>query len=147
MRNEPVGRPMEILMIEDSLTFARITMGALTKAEVKHRLSWLSDGNEALDFLYRRHRFRRAPRPDLILLDLGLPGKDGRAVLAEIKADEELTQIPVVVMTASEAAEDRAMSRRLGVDGYVTKPVDFEKFLMLVEELKDHWREDLVLPC
>lgn len=147
MRNEPVGRPMEILMLEDSLTFARITMGALKKAEVRHRLSWLSDGNEALDFLHRRHRFRRAPRPDLILLDLGLPGKDGRDVLAEIKADEELAQIPVVVMTASAAVEDREMGRRLGVAGYVTKPVDFEKFLALVEELKDHWQEDLVLPC
>lgn len=147
MASEAIGRPMEILMVEDSLMFARITMGALKEAGVKHRLTWLSDGVQALDFLHRRARFARAPRPDLILLDLGLPEKDGREVLAEIKADSALGDIPVVVMTGSEELQDRELSERLQVAAYVTKPVDFEKFLQLVQDLKEHWHEDMVLPC
>jgi len=145
MRRDTIGRPMEILMAEDSLTFARITMGALR--EVKHRLTWLTDGADALDFLKRRGRFARAPRPDLILLDLGLPKMDGREVLAEIKADDDLRTIPVVIMTGSEAEEDRQLGEALQVAAYVTKPVDFDKFLQLVADLKEHWQEDMVLPC
>ena len=147
MRRDTIGRPMEILMVEDSLMFARVTMGALRKGGVKHRLTWLTDGVDALDFLHRRSRFRRAPRPDLILLDLGLPKMDGREVLAEIKADENLKSIPVVVMTGSEADDDRRLSESLDVESYVTKPVDFEKFVQLVADLNDHWHEDMVLPC
>jgi len=147
MRSETIGRPMEILMVEDSLMFARITMGALKQADVKHRMTWMTNGLDAMEFVYRQGRFRRAPRPDLILLDLGLPEKDGREVLAELKTNEDLKSIPVVVMTGSEAQEDRDLGERLEVDGYVTKPVDFDKFLGLVNELKHHWHEDMVLPC
>ena len=147
MRDDTIGRPMEVLLVEDSLMFARILMGALTQNSVKHRLTWLTDGVTALDFLYRRGMYARAPRPDLILLDLGLPEKDGREVLAEVKADDDLAKIPVVIMTGSESEDDRKMSESLNVAGYVTKPVDFEKFLALVRELKHHWQEDMVLPC
>ena len=147
MRHDTIGRPMEILMVEDSLMFARITMAALKDGGVKHRMTWLTDGHDALEFLHRRGRFRRAPRPDLLLLDLGLPKIDGREVLMEVKSDDGLRTIPVVVMTGSEDVEDRRLGERLQVEGYVTKPVCFDKFLVLVNELREHWQEDMVLPC
>ena len=146
MKSEAVGRPMEILLIEDSVTSARFTMGALRKGQIQHRLTWLRDGEDALEFLHRRGKFVRAPRPDLILLDLGLPKKDGREVLAEIKQDEDLKKIPVVILTASTAAEDMLISERLQVEGYLTKPVDLEKFLWLVKELKGYWLQGVILP-
>ena len=146
MRAGSDGRPMEILMVEDSLTFARITMGALRSGGIEHRFSWLSSGQEALEFLHRRGKYRRAPKPDLILLDLGLPEVDGRQVLAEIRADEQLRQIPVVVMTVSARPEDARECERLGVDGYLTKPVDLQKFLWLVRELQSYWQEDVIVP-
>ena len=146
MKSEAVGRPMEILLIEDSVTSARFTMGALRKGQIQHRLTWLRDGEEALEFLHREGKFLRAPRPDLILLDLGLPKKDGREVLAEIKEDEDLKRIPVVILTASTAAEDVLIGERLRVEGYLTKPVDLEKFLWLVKELKGYWLQGVILP-
>jgi chemotaxis family two-component system response regulator Rcp1 len=147
MTEQTVGRPMEILMIEDSLTFARITMGALRNGNFAHRLTWLTDGEEALEFLHRRLKYVQAPRPDLILLDLGLPKIDGRDVLANIKSDDELRRIPVVIMTASTSENDRIESERLDVDAYLTKPVDLGKFLALVKELKSYWHEDMILPA
>src|SRR3990172_10858989 len=141
-----VGSPMEILMVEDSLTFARITMGALRQGQIHHRFTWLTDGEEALEFLHRRGKYARAPRPDLVLLDLGLPKIDGRDVLADIRSDDDLRTIPVVVMTASTSGEDRIESERLEVEAYLTKPVDLRKFLALVKDLKNYWREDVALP-
>ncbi len=146
MTGETVGRPMDILLIEDSLTSARFTMGALKKGPVQHRLTWLSDGKEAMEFLNRQGKYARAPRPDLILLDLGLPKKDGRQVLTEIKADDDLKGIPVVVLTASNDPEDIAKSEELNVERYLTKPVDLEKFLWLVKELKEYWHASVILP-
>jgi chemotaxis family two-component system response regulator Rcp1 len=146
MTGETVGRPMEILLVEDSLTAARLAIGALKKAPVPHRLTWLTDGEEASEFVYRRGRFARAPRPDVILLDLTLPKKDGRAFLAEIKAVEELKTIPVVVLTGSTDEEDIAQTQLLQVDGYITKPVDIEKFLKLIRDLARYWRADMILP-
>jgi two-component system, chemotaxis family, response regulator Rcp1 len=146
MSSTIVGRPMEILMVEDSLMFARITMGALRRGGIAHRLTWLEDGVDALDFLNRIGRFRRAPRPDLILLDLSLPKRDGREVLASIKEDYDLQSIPVVVMTASTSDEDRDASERMDVAAYLTKPVNLEKFLQLVGRLRHFWREDMILP-
>jgi chemotaxis family two-component system response regulator Rcp1 len=140
------GRSMEILLVEDSLVFARITIAALKKGELSHRLTLVVDGVEALEFLRREGKFARAPRPDLVLLDLGLPKKDGREVLAEIKADDGLNSIPVVVMTASEHEEDIRECERLGVDAYITKPVDLSKFIDLVKQLKNAWSDDLALP-
>lgn len=147
MQKPTTGRPMEILMVEDSLTFARITMMALQKGNIEHRFTWLTDGQEALEFLHQCGKYRRAPQPDLILLDLGLPTIDGREVLAEIKLDDELCCIPVVVMTASTSFEDRIESELLDVEAYLTKPVDLSKFLELVRDLKEYWHEDMILPA
>ena len=145
---EAVGRPMEVLLIEDSLVSARITIGALRKGKVQHRMTWLTDGNDALDFIYQRQRFCRAPRPDLILLDLGLPGRDGREILADIKGNDELKEIPVVVLTGSQSSyEDFQESEQLSVEGYMNKPVDLEKFLFLVKELKQYWHAGVIVPA
>ena len=139
-------RPMEILMIEDSLSCGKITIGALRLGRIEHRITWLTDGLEALEFLFQQGKFTYAPRPDLILLDLGLPKVDGREVLCEIKADEELCDIPVVVMTVSTDEEDRLMSERLQVEEYMTKPIDLIKFLTIIKRLKSYWHEDMILP-
>lgn len=146
MRFENIGRPMEILLVEDSLSFARITIQALRKGQVEHRMTWFADGNRASDFLFQRGIYTRAPEPDLILLDLGLPGKDGRELLREIKSDGILHSIPVVVMTASSAWEDMQECERLGVASYMTKPINLPKFLSLVHELNHYWHEDMIVP-
>jgi len=147
MNKECIGRPMEILLVEDSLMFARIAIEALRKSDIRHRMTLVVDGQEATDFLQRVGRFARAPRPDLVLLDLGLPKKDGRSVLAEVKADEELRDIPVVVVTGSEDEADLERSRLLGVDGYMTKPVDLDQFLSLIKRLRHAWHSDIALPA
>ena len=146
MPNQTIGRPMEILLVEDGLVDASVTIAALKKGQVQHRMTLIRDGAEAMEFLQQQGKFARAPRPDLILLDLGLPKKDGRQVLQEIKADESLSQIPVVIMTSSDDEEDRVQSQLLGVDAFVTKPVDFEKFLTVVRQLRRYLHADLILP-
>jgi CheY-like chemotaxis protein len=146
MNRELVGRPMEILLIEDNFTDAALTIRALERGQVRHRLTLVRDGAEALEFLRRQGRFARAPRPDLILLDLNLPRIDGRELLSDLKSDDDLSSIPVVIMTGSEDYEDELRSQRLNVEGYVTKPVDMPKFLSIVKELKDYWMSDVILP-
>ncbi len=146
MGENTVGRPMEILLVEDSLTSARLTMGSLRNGDVQHRLTWLRDGADAVEFLYKRDKYRQAPRPDLILLDLGLPGKDGREILSDIKSDDQLKKIPVVVLTASTDEKDIAETKRLEVENYLTKPVDIEQFLRVVDELSQYWHADMILP-
>lgn len=145
-RVDTVGRPMEILLVEDSLVAAKLTMGALRNGQVQHRMTWLTDGGEALNFVHQKGIYAKAPRPDLILLDLGLPGRDGRDVLAEIKADPELKKIPVVVLTASTSEEDLTAAQKLHVDGYMNKPVNMDQFLQLVKQLKDFWHAGIILP-
>ncbi|MCA9102427.1 MAG: response regulator [Planctomycetales bacterium] len=146
MQTENVGRPMEILLVEDSLVDARITIGALSKAQFKHRLTLTRDGCEATDFIERQGIFTRAPRPDLILLDLRLPKKDGLQVLTELKANSELSVTPVVVLTGSEDERDLEECQALGVDSYITKPVNLDKFLGVVTELRRYWQSDVILP-
>lgn len=146
MSHNTVGRPMEIMLVEDSLMSARLAMGALKRGNIQHRLTWLTDGEEALEFLLRMGKYAQAPRPDLILLDLGLPKKDGREVLAELKADHELHDIPVVVLTASTSQEDAIRSEFLQVESYMTKPVDIRKFLKVVKELERFWHADMIVP-
>ena len=144
---EVVGRPMEILLVEDSLVDARLTMEALRRGGIKHRLTIVRDGEEAMQFLHQEDRFARAPRPDLILLDLQLPKKDGREVLDEVKVDLNLQSIPVVILSASQAHEDLLRGEMLRVEGYMVKPVDLDKFMQLVRQLKDFWHADVILPA
>jgi len=138
---------MEILLVEDGLVDARLVIGALEQGGFRHRLTLVRDGEEALEFIFQRGQFARAPRPDLILLDLMLPGKSGLDVLNEVKSFEDLREIPVVVMTASVAEEDRLQCDSLKVDGYIIKPFNLEKFLDLVRTLKKYWLDDVILPA
>jgi CheY-like chemotaxis protein len=144
MPNETVGRPMEILLVEDSLMFARIAIGALQKGQVQHRLTWLSDGSEALQFLQREGKYAVAPRPDLLLLDLKLPGIDGRELLARVRSDSELKSLPVVVMTGD---GEKAQLGELTVEAFLTKPLDLAKFIEIIQKLSSFWQEDMVLPA
>ena len=146
MSRGTIGRPMEILLIEDGLIDARLTIAALQKSGLKHRLTLTRDGAEAVRFLRREEQFTHVPRPDLILLDLHLPKKDGREVLDDIRADPDLKRIPVVVLTASDDPEDKLRTELQHVDSYMTKPVDFDKFLEVVRQLRKFWMADIVLP-
>ena len=137
---------MELLLVEDSLSDIRVTMAALSRGNISHRLTIARTGEEAIEFLYRRGIFARAPRPDLILLDLRLPKMDGQEVLEIVKADFDLKDIPVVVMTMSGDEDDLVRCQLHHVDAYVTKPVDLEKFLVLVRDLKHLWHKDMTLP-
>ena len=143
MPNETVGRPMEILLVEDSLMFARIAIGALQIGQVQHRLTWLSDGSEALQFLRREGKYAVAPRPDLLLLDLKLPGLDGRELLARVRSDAGLKTLPVVVMTGD---GEKAQLGDLTVEAFLTKPLDLTKFIEIVQNLSSFWQADMVLP-
>ncbi len=132
--------------IEDNPGDARLAIEALKDGGVQHRLTLIPDGTEAMQFLHREKWYARAPRPDLILLDLNLPGMDGRLVLQEIKNDVALEQVPVVILTASQDHEDLLRSEQLNVDGYMTKPVDMPKFITLVKQLKSFWHAEVMLP-
>jgi chemotaxis family two-component system response regulator Rcp1 len=147
MSNSLVGRPMEILLVEDSLMDARVTIEALKEGHVQHRLTLVRDGEEAIQFLRQEGRFARAPKPDLVLLDLMLPKKNGLEVLTELRTDLALKDLPVVVLTASEHEEDRTQCELFHVDSYISKPVNLEKFLSIVKELKRCWRDDVILPA
>ena len=141
-----VGRPMEILLIEDSRADARLTMEALKEGRVKHRLTIVRDGEEAMMFLHQEKWFARAPRPDLILLDLNLPRKNGREVLAEIKADADLRKIPIVVLTTSSAEEDILKAYDLNANCYVVKPVGFDNFMEAMQSIRHFWFSVVTLP-
>jgi len=127
--------PIEILLVEDNPGDERLTREALKEGKVYHKLHWAKDGVEAMDFLYRRGKWNDAPRPDIILLDLNLPKKDGREVLQDIKNDDTLKRIPVVVLTTSKAEEDVLKTYNLHANCYVTKPVDLEKFIVVVKSI------------
>jgi two-component system, chemotaxis family, response regulator Rcp1 len=141
-----IARPIEILLVEDNLGDARLTQETLREAKVRNRLSHVRDGVEALAFLRREGAHADAPRPDLILLDLNLPRKDGREVLAEIKQDERLRRIPVVVLTVSQADEDILRVYNLNANCYITKPVDLEQFIKVVRSIEDFWLAIVKLP-
>jgi len=145
MSQDAIGRPMEILLIEDSLMAARLSMGALAKSGIEHRLSWMNDGQEARDFLTQSGKYARAPCPDLILLDLHLPEVDGLTLLREIRKCDRLKEIPVLIMTGTAGDEDVAEFEKMDVQGFLVKPIDLEKFLALVETLKDYWKKDMIV--
>ena len=141
------GRPIEILLVEDNPGDVRLTKEALHEGKVYSNLHWARDGVEALEFLRQEGAHRAAPRPDIILLDLNLPKKDGREVLSAIKSDEQLMQIPVVVLTTSSAEEDVFRSYKLHANCYVTKPVDLDKFLQVVKSIDTFWLTVVTLPA
>ena len=139
-------RPVEILLVEDSPSDAELTVEALKEARVRNRLSIVEDGVEAMQYLRHEGRFADMPRPDLIMLDLNLPRKDGREVLCEIKADDNLRLIPVVVLTTSRAEQDVLQAYQLNANCYITKPVDFEQFLNVIRSIEAYWLLVVTLP-
>lgn len=138
--------PIEILLVEDSPGDVRLTHEALKDAKITNTLHVIEDGVLALDFLYKRPPFESAPRPDLILLDLNLPRKNGREVLAEIKSNDSLKSIPVVVLTTSSSEEDVLRAYNLHANCYITKPVDFNQFTSVIRTIKDFWLTVVTLP-
>ena len=135
-----------VLLIEDNPGDVRLTREALKEGKVYSNLHWAKDGVEALEFLRHQGRFAGVPRPDIILLDLNLPKKDGREVLSEIKNDDDLKRIPVVILTTSKAEEDVLRSYQLHANCYVTKPVDLEKFIVVVQSIDMFWLTVATLP-
>jgi len=141
------SKAIEILLIEDNAGDARLAREALRDAKVRNHLSWMPDGVEALAFLRREGRHAAAPRPDLILLDLNLPRKDGREVLSELKADPGLKRIPVVILTTSQAEEDVLRAYHLNANCYISKPVDLDQFMKVVKTIEDFWLTIVKLPA
>jgi two-component system, chemotaxis family, response regulator Rcp1 len=137
---------VDILLVEDNPGDARLLREALAEAKIRNRLHVVADGAEALAYLRRQDTFAAAVRPDLILLDLNLPGKDGREVLAEIKRDEDLRRIPVVILTTSQAEADVARAYDLHANAYVTKPLHMEQFITVVKSIEDFWLTIVKLP-
>jgi CheY-like chemotaxis protein len=144
---ETLSQP--ILLVEDSPEDFETTERALRKSGLKNPIFRCSDGDEALDFLHRRGRFadpETSPRPGVILLDLNLPGTDGREVLNEVKTDPNLKQIPVIVLTTSKDDRDIEVCYRCGANSYIQKPVDLDGFMKAIERLNDYWFEVVILP-
>ena len=146
MTRQLFGQPIEILLVEDSAGDVRLTMEALKGAKVSNRLHVARDGVEAMAFLRQQREYADAPRPDLILLDLNMPRKNGREVLAETKADEDLKRIPVVILTISQAEEDVLRAYDLHANCYITKPVDLNQFLEVIQAIEDFWLTIVKLP-
>ncbi len=146
MSATPVHKHIEILLVEDSPADILIAHEALSEAKLLNTIHEAVDGVEALDFLHQRGKFASAPRPDLILLDLNLPRKNGREVLEEIKLDPGLMTIPVVVLTTSSAEEDILRSYNLHANCYVVKPVDFHEFIKAVQSIRHFWFSVVTLP-
>jgi CheY-like chemotaxis protein len=144
--NKPVAEPVEILLVEDNSGDARLAMEALKDAKVINNLHWVKDGVEAMEFLRREGEYSHAPRPDVVLLDLNLPRKDGREVLVEIKSDADLRRIPVVILTISADEQDILRSYNTYANCYITKPLDLDRFMEVVKSIEDFWLEIVKLP-
>ena len=138
--------PIEILLVEDNPGDIRLTQEALKEGKVRNNLNVAQDGVEALAFLNREGRYANASRPDVILLDLNLPKKDGREVLAEIKEDPDLRRIPVVILTTSQAEKDILQTYNLHANCYITKPVELDEFLEVVKAIDEFWLTIVKLP-
>jgi len=141
------GEPIEVLLVEDSPDDADLTMDALRNGRVRNRITHVEDGIQAMAFLRREGKYADAPRPDLILLDLNLPRKSGREVLAEVKQDPDLRRIPVVIMTSSDDEKDILAAYNLYVNCYVTKPVDLDQFIGVVKSIEHFWFSIVKLPA
>jgi CheY-like chemotaxis protein len=141
-----VTRPVEVLLVEDNPGDVRLTQEALKESGFRVNLNVARDGVEALDFLRKADRFANAPQPDLILLDLNLPRKNGREVLSEVKTDPELKCIPVLVMTTSHNQQDISKAYQLNANCYITKPMDLDSFLHILKSIEEFWLETATLP-
>jgi chemotaxis family two-component system response regulator Rcp1 len=146
VNGESYGRSVEILLVEDNPGDVRLTQEALRGVKIRNSLSVVGDGVEAMMFLRREGEFANAPRPDIVLLDLNLPRMDGTEVLRTLKADPDLRSIPVVVLTTSQAEDDILRSYRLNANCYVSKPVDFDQFIQVVQAIEDFWLTVVKLP-
>ncbi|MEH2064540.1 MAG: response regulator [Nostoc sp.] len=139
-------RPIEVLLVEDSPSDANLTIKGFLNAQIANNLHWVEDGESAMNYLREQEEFTNVPRPDLILLDLNLPGMDGREVLTEIKSDPNLKSIPVVIITTSTDEQDILRSYNLSANCYVTKPIDIYQFIQVVQLIKDFWLIAVKLP-
>jgi two-component system response regulator len=146
MKPITTGRPIEILLVEDSATDVMLAEEALEQAKLRNNLHVVKDGVEAMAFLRKQGKYADVPRPDLMLLDLNMPRKDGREVLAEVKSDDNLKYIPVVVLTTSQAQEDVLKAYGLHANCYISKPVDFEQFANVVRAIDQFWFTVVTLP-
>ena len=146
MNSASAGRPIQILLAEDNPDDIELTVEALKDSRVRNRLIVVKDGEEAISYLQGKGKYQHAVRPDLILLDLNMPKKNGRDVLREIKNDPRLKRIPVVILTTSQAEEDIAHTYDLHANCYITKPVDFNQFLKVVKSIEDFWLTVVKLP-
>jgi CheY-like chemotaxis protein len=140
------GGPVEILLVEDNEGDARLVKEALREGQIQTNLSVVPDGVEAMAFLRRQGPYTLSPRPDLILLDLNLPRKDGREVLSEVKSDPGLKRIPVVVLTTSEAEQDILTTYELHANWYIIKPIGLDQFITVVKSILDFWLTVVALP-
>jgi CheY-like chemotaxis protein len=143
---EGAGKAIDILLVEDNPGDVRLAREALKESKVLNNIFVVEDGVEAMDFLHRNGKYRGMPRPDLILLDLNLPRKSGREVLAEVKTDDSLKRIPVVVLTVSRDEEDILKAYNLHANCFVTKPIDFEQFVKITKSIEDFWLTIVKLP-
>jgi CheY-like chemotaxis protein len=146
MTRKPAGQPIEVLLVEDDPGDVLLIEEAFADNKLLNNLNIVNDGEQALAYLRREGEYAAAPRPDLVLLDLNLPRKDGREVLQEVKTDESLRTIPVVVLTTSEAEEDVLRSYQLHANAYVPKPVDFDRFVSIVRQIDDFFVSVVRLP-
>lgn len=146
MTTKSMGEVVDILLVEDNEGDARLAKEAMRDSKIRNTLHHVVDGEEAMAFLRKQGKYSAAPRPDLILLDLNLPKKDGRQVLAEIKDDENLKRIPVVILTVSSAEEDVLKAYNLHANCYITKPIDLGQFMKVVRSVEDFWLTIVKLP-
>jgi chemotaxis family two-component system response regulator Rcp1 len=140
------GKSIEILLVEDNPGDVRLAQEAFRDSKILNRLHVVGDGVEAMAFLRREGEYGGVPRPDLVLLDLNMPRKDGREVLAEVKADENLKRIPVVIMTVSKAEEDVLKTYNLHANCYIIKPLDLDQFIKVIKAIEDFWLTIVKLP-
>ena len=146
MSDGDYAKCIEILLVEDNPGDVGLTEAALEENKMRNQLHVAKDGEEAMHFLFKQDKFSDAPRPDLIILDLNMPKKDGRDVLKEIKTNPDLKKIPVVILTSSKAEEDIIKSYNLHANCYIKKPLDFEQFIKVVQSIEHFWMSIVVLP-
>jgi CheY-like chemotaxis protein len=146
MNTENLGKPIEILLVEDNPGDARLALESLKESKVRNTLHWVRNGVEAMAFMRRQGRYTNEQRPDLVLLDLNMPKMDGRKVLAEVKSDSDLKRIPIVILTISKAEEDILKAYNLHANCFITKPLDLDQFFKVIRSIEEFWLTIVRLP-